>query len=491
MNLIEPIHEHARKRPHATAIITSRQHISWSVLDNLIWSTAKILSEHGLNPGDRVGLSMAHPVIHLITSLALARMGVAHIAIPVLESHQTRNELVKMLELKCIVCDLEKIRITTPNAFLMNKLAGAKIDTAQQDKLKSPNSHLTWLILQSSGTTGKPKFAELDHATARDRFVRFLTLYGCNSEDIFWTASRPDFAVAKQRLTYSLIAGAAVCLPNMGPISLDLIQFLNRHQVSLACGTPSHLHQMIAIGSPVPSLRAFEARSAFIHEKLRLDFKATINPHLFIVYGTNESDALTLARPTQQSVADTVGFTTESMEIEVVNQHGLPRPALETGEIRVRGPGLVTEYVNNPQATAKAFKAGWFYPGDLGYFTTEGALILQGRTDDLMIFDGMNIYPAEIETVLSSHPAVREAAAFAVNHEQFQDLPVAAVTLKEQASEKHLIDFSKTLLGVKHPRRIFVIKEFPRNQMGKILKRELAAMITKMSGKKLDVATQS
>ena len=141
----------------------------------------------------------------------------------------------------------------------------------------------------------------------------------------------------------------------------------------------------------------FEARSAFINEKLRLDFKSKIRANLYVVYGTNEGEAIALASPDLQAGApNTVGVATESIKIEVVNEQDISKPAFETGEVRVRGPGVVGSYLDNPEATAKSFKGGWFYPGDLGYLTKEGALVLQGRKDDMMIFDGMNIYPAEI-----------------------------------------------------------------------------------------------
>ena len=334
--------------------------------------------------------------------------------------------------------------------------------------------------MQSSGTTGITKFSELSHFSANDRFIRFLSLYECNHEDIFFALSRLDFPVAKQRLIFSLIAGAAVFISTFRSITANLVTLLNQHQISLACGTPSHLTQLIAIGIPIPSLRAFEARSAFINEKLRLDFKSKINHNLYIVYGTNEGDALALASPTlQRQVPNTVGIATKLIEIEIVDMHHTPQPPFETGEVRVRGPGLVTKYLNNLAANSKSFKDGWFYPGDLGYLTKEGALILQGRKDDMMIFDGMNIYPAEIENVLSSHPAVKEVAAFPLKHERFQEVPVAAVTLNEAVTEKDLIEFCKTPLGIKHPKRIFILKEFPRNQIGKILKRELSSVIWK------------
>lgn len=483
MNLIEPIHKHAINRPDAPAIITPQRIVSWSELDSLIWSTARKLSEFGLIAGHRVGITMAHPVIHLVTALALARMGVAHIAIPASESDHVRNELSTKLGLKAIVSDLEKIVAAKSNSLLLEKLNIVNISAGQKKNLISISGDLTWLILQSSGTTGSPKFAELSHDSANDRFDRFLPLFECNYNDIFWAASRPDFVVAKQRLTFSLLSGAAVCLSSFGTISAELINFLNNQKVSLACGTPSHLHQLIEVGISIPSLRVFEARSAFINEKLRQDFKSKISHNLHIVYGTNEGEALTLASPTLQlHTPNTVGVATESIDIEIVDDNDKPKRALDTGEVRVRGRGVVKKYLNNPEATAKSFKNGWFYPGDLGYLTEEGALILQGRKDDMMIFDGMNIYPAEIENVLSSLPAVNDTAAFAIKHEKFQDVPVAAVTLNEPISEKELIDFCKIQLGIKHPKRIFILKEFPRNPMGKILKRELSSVVMKMIG---------
>jgi acyl-CoA synthetase (AMP-forming)/AMP-acid ligase II len=212
-----------------------------------------------------------------------------------------------------------------------------------------------------------------------------------------------------------------------------------------------------------------------------MHFKSKINRNLYIVYGTNEGEALALASPSlQEQIPNTVGIAARSIDIEIVDEHAKRKPALDTGEVRVRGPGVITTYLNNAEATAKSFKDGWFYPGDLGYLTEEGALVLQGRKDDMMIFDGINIYAAEIETVLSAHPAVNDVASFAIKHERYQDVPVAAVTLKELVSEKELIDFCRIPLGIKHPKRIFILKEFPRNQMGKVLKHELSLVVMKI-----------
>jgi cyanophycin synthetase len=474
MNLTELIHQHAKDRADGRAVIIQNGNISWSELDGLLWTTAARLATKGLVAGDRVGLAIAHPVIHFLTSMSLARLGVSHVAVPIPIKEDSTREVFQTLQLKAVICADGHSIPHHLNPIELKTLEIRSISSALKRQLSCDDGNRSWLILQSSGTTGAPKHADLTHSIAYERFDRFQPLFDCNQGDIFWAASHPSFVVAKQRLAFNLMAGSTICLPTSNIVSESLVHFLNHHKVTVACGTPSHLHQLISIAEPIPSLRCFEARSAFINEKLRLNFKSKINKNLYIVYGTNEGEALTLASPTMQdAVPDTVGSATQGVSIEIVDSLNVPRPCMETGEIRVRGPGIISKYLNNPEASSKSFIDGWFYPGDLGYLTQDGLLVLQGRKDDMMIFDGINIYPIEIENALSAHPAVVEVAAFSIKHDQYQDVPVAAVTLKEAVSENALIDYSREKIGVKHPRKIVVLKEFPRNEMGKILKRQL------------------
>ena len=476
-NLVDLLHRHAAERPDGLAVISSSGRLSRSQLDDLIWSTALALHGGGIRASDRVGITMLHPVLHLVACLALARIGAAQVALPAADGEQARTAIRDKLALKTVICDKTKLRDEIPGSILLDRIDTREVGAAQRDAIASRDPSLTWLILQSSGTTGSPKFAELSHEGALARFARYLPLFHTTADDVFWAASRLDFVVAKQRTLHALMAGASVCLPVGMPIAGALVEFLNRTGVTLACGTPSHLHQLIGVGTPMPSLRVFEARSAVIDEKLRQTFRNVVSPNLHIVYATNEGEALAHADPAlQHEVPNTVGRPTGSVELQIVDDRGQPLPPGQTGEIRVRGPGIVGAYLGNPEATARSFRDGWFHPGDLGYLTPEGALMLQGRKDDMMIFDGMNIYPAEIENALCAHPAVREAAAFPLEHERFQDVPVAAVTLHGEASESTLIEHCKALIGIRHPHRVFVLEEFPRNPMGKILKRELVSI---------------
>ncbi|HRN76822.1 class I adenylate-forming enzyme family protein [Ottowia sp.] len=484
MNIVDPIHRHALAKPDRPAVITSRGTLSWAGLDRMLWSAAKMLHDRGLRAGDRVGLKMIDPVPQLIVFLALARIGVAHVVMPFAGDDKARRSLQERLAIAMILCDSEAVHSTIPGSMLIDRLVMNDVDRPDQLRLRVDAGDLPWLVIQSSGTTGAPKFAELTHARSFQQLDNFAAVLPCSGDDIFWPASRLDFLMAKRQTLFCLQQGAAVYLPASNLISEQLVRELSEKRITLACGTPSHLYQLIGVGQPLPALRAFDARSATIGEELRREFKSRISRGLYVIYGTSEAGVLTCAAPDDQSaMPNTVGAAVGSVELEIVDERGaLLAPGL-TGEVRVKSPAIIESYLDDPEATGRSFKGGWFYPGDLGYLTNDGALVLQGRRDDMMIFDGMNIFPAEIENALRSHHAVREAAAFAVNHWRFQDVPVAAVTLRGRVSEQELVEHCGRILGFRNPLRIWIIKDFPRNPMGKILKRELVRHLVQ-SGKK-------
>jgi acyl-CoA synthetase (AMP-forming)/AMP-acid ligase II len=141
----------------------------------------------------------------------------------------------------------------------------------------------------------------------------------------------------------------------------------------------------------------------------------------------------------------------------------------------IRGLASSDGYAGNPGRRAAAFRDGWFLPGDLGKLTADGDLIYYGRADHMMIMNGMNLYPAEIERVLAAHPAVRDVAVVPLRHRVHQDLPFAAVVLKPgaQSSEAELMAHARDRLGVRAPRRILILERIPRTGEGKLIAREL------------------
>jgi len=138
--------------------------------------------------------------------------------------------------------------------------------------------------------------------------------------------------------------------------------------------------------------------------------------------------------------------------------------------------GMATGYVDNPSQTAQRFRDGWFYPGDVGTLRGDGQLIVQGRRDDMIVLNGLNIFPAEIERVLERHPSVAEAAALPLPSTVHGQIPVAAVVLRagESVTAAELRRFCHQHLGLRTPRRVLVLDQLPKNSQGKTMKRDLA-----------------
>ena len=212
---------------------------------------------------------------------------------------------------------------------------------------------------------------------------------------------------------------------------------------------------------------------------------------MFIGYGTNEFGEATFANAaTQMAHPGTVGMPAPGVELRIAGPDGAPLAPGATGEILLRAEGMFSGYLNDPEGTEAAFKDGWYRPGDLGALTEDGALLFKGRRDDLMIRDGINIYPREIEDVLEAVAGVKEAAAFPFASESQGQFPVAAVTVKDAARTPAQLDqFCQALTGIcdarlgpKAPARIWIVKRMPRNEAGKILKTDLANLALKELG---------
>ena len=162
--------------------------------------------------------------------------------------------------------------------------------------------------------------------------------------------------------------------------------------------------------------------------------------------------------------------------MRIVDEEGHPVPTGSMGEIIARGPQLMTEYWNQPDATAETLRDGWLHTGDAGFVDDEGYLYIRDRIKDVIVWSARNVYPADVEDVLAQHPAVQEAAVIGVPDPETGEAVKALVVLREgsTASEKELIDFcADSLAEYQRPSSVEFVDAFPRNALGKVLKRTL------------------
>ena len=173
---------------------------------------------------------------------------------------------------------------------------------------------------------------------------------------------------------------------------------------------------------------------------------------------------------------DSAGKPCINVEVEVVDEKGKGLKSGEIGEVIARGYHSMKGYWKLPEATAETLKDGWVYTGDMGYMDSKGFLFLVDRKKDLIISGAFNIYPAEVETVIITHPAVKEALVIGVPDDTWGEAVKAIVVLKEgsDVTDQDIITFCKDKgLGFKSPKSIDFVKEIPRNPYGKIDKKTL------------------
>ncbi len=184
-----------------------------------------------------------------------------------------------------------------------------------------------------------------------------------------------------------------------------------------------------------------------------------------------------------------VGREVTVAKVRIMGEDGNFLPPGEIGEIVARSDQVMREYWKNPAATAETFRGGWLHTRDMGYLDEDGYVFLVDRKDDMIVSGGFNVYPKEVEDVLYMHPAVLEAAVFGVPHEKWGETVKAAVSLKKgrTATEEEIIEFSKKhLAGYKKPTSVDFIEELPKNQNGKILRKDLKAPYWKGKERKIN-----
>jgi acyl-CoA synthetase (AMP-forming)/AMP-acid ligase II len=261
------------------------------------------------------------------------------------------------------------------------------------------------------------------------------------------------------------------------------VDTLNRRRATFIYLTPAHLHALLealpAGGPPLlPAVRVLRAGSMPISQGTVIRTIERLSPNLVTSYGTNDTDSrIALAEAACLTrYPGCAGTVCPGVELQIVDPDGREVPRGAMGEVRVRVPDMPAGYIDDPEASARSFRDGWFHPGDLAVMNDEGVLFLKGRTDDLMNFQGMKVLPADIEEAMLEHPDVAEAAAFPLYSERDQHVPVVAVVLREgrQGRGRDLVQWAARQLAGRSPARIFVLARLPRNAAGKVDRRALA-----------------
>jgi len=482
MNIADAIARHARENPYSAAILAGDRIIDFRKLDAAIDRVAVEFYEQGLRSGATVGISIPASPLHLITVYALARLGVVHLTLPVQDSAAARGALAFRFGVQAIVSDRPQNSLTQ---FTLVKVDPAWLAPATREiQPVSVRTHggTPWKIVLSSGTTAAPKAVLATHETEFGWHSRGHPPFPVGSR--FLSTIDMNFSYGLRLNMQALNSGACVVLTVAGN-ARALFDEIDIHGITHLAATPRHLMDALPdlpLDAPrCPNIRYLSVAGSIMPEKLRQQIRRRMTPNLHVKYGSNEVGYVVEAPPElQDGLPDVLGRAVAGVQYEIVDDQGSVVPPGDVGRIRFRGEAFPPGYADNPEATAAAFADGWFAPGDLARVGTEGEIYFMGRADDMINFDGVKLYPADIESCLLRHEAVVEAAAFAMPSERFQDVPAAAVVLRPDClalATKDLIIFCNQHLGLRAPRVVHVVSALPKNAMGKVLKKDLARML--------------
>ena len=334
-------------------------------------------------------------------------------------------------------------------------------------------------IMYTSGTTGLPKGVVHTHNTAIWAILSIAATVEYQEADRY-LAALPMFHVgALTPLAVNVYRGATSVVMRAFDPTLAW-QLIEREKITAGLMVPAMLNFMLQVGAAkqtdYSTVRWIMTGAAPVPVALTQKY-ADMGIGVLQVYGLTESCGPACVMDSDNAIRrpESTGKAFFHTDVRVVNEAGEPCAPGVAGEVVVRGPHIMREYWNRPEATAETLKDGWLHTGDVAVMDAEGFVAIQDRIKDMIISGGENVYPAEVENVLMSHPQIVEAAVIGLPSEKWGESPLAIVVRRDdELTVAEVLDFCRgKLAGYKRPQAVEFVSEIPRNPSGKILKRVL------------------
>ena len=489
-NIATWLSDRAASDPNLPAIKQGEHILTYGALDNASSRCASLLADRGVAAGDRVALIMPNVAYFPVAYYAILRLGAVVVPMnPLLKageiSYAWKDAGVKVAVVFAMFAEEAakaaeitgtEVVVVTPGEF-ESSLAAA----TPAEGVAERSSDDTAVILYTSGTTGNPKGAELSHDNLGSNVRTDLaTLMPLGPGDVVF-GGLPLFHSFGQTcgLNASIAAGACLTLlPKFdGEEALRIVQ---DDQVTVFLGVPTMYMALLAVTDPgrfdTSRLKLAASGGASLPVEVLYEVQRRFGFQLLEGYGLSETSPIaSFNHPDRPSKPGSVGIPIAGVEFQLWSPDGTEVAEGEVGEIVIRGENVMKGYWNNPDATAEAMRGGWFHSGDLATRDEDGFYFIVDRKKDMILRNGLNVYPREVEEVLYSHPAVAEAAVFGVPDALHGEEIAALVTLKDGASatEDEIRDYVKEKIAAYKYPRIIRFGALPKGPTGKILKREI------------------
>jgi long-chain acyl-CoA synthetase len=490
-NLAQIVRDAEAARGEFLALRHGDRALTYAELALASGQAAALLREAGIRPGDRAAMMMPNVLAYPVLFYGILAAGA--VVVPM-------NPLLKSREVAHYLGDSGASVIFAWDAAAGEAAKGAAESGAQVIRVAEPDAQALlgdrppladWaernddddaVILYTSGTTGRPKGAELTHANLyRNAEVTATTLITASPGDVLM-GCLPLFHSFGLTcgLNASVIGGACLSLlPRFDPAAV--LEMIGGQQVTIFEGVPTMYSAMLnhpARGAAdTSSLRLCVSGGAALPVEVLRGFEEAFDCAILEGYGLSEtSPVASFNHPDAERKPGSIGTPIAGVEMRVLDAAGSALPAGEIGEIAIRGHNVMKGYWGKPEATAEAIPDGWFRTGDLARTDEDGYFFIVDRKKELIIRGGYNVYPREVEEALHEHPGVAEVAVVGIPHDSLGEEVGAAVALKPgaEATADELRAFAKERVAAyKYPRHVWLVDELPKGPTGKILRREV------------------
>jgi len=492
----------AEKYPHREFLICDEIRRTYKQVDARVNSLGNALLDIGVRKGDRVGSYLGNCPEIVENYLAANKIGAIPVPInfrlsgPEIAGILNHSKAKVLFLGKEFIPVMKSIRseLTSIQHFIVvghgtNGGMLSSEDLIERNPSNHPGIHIGpddySMLMYTAGTTGFPKGVFTRHRSD------IWAIMNSTWYDMVLGRVRPTDTMAYplplfHKAAYITVVsqmmkfGRCVIMRSFDPA--ELLRLIQEEKINLFAMVPAVANAILQ----VPDLQAYDLSSwntvrctgAPFPVALKKRF-AQIFPQVDICdnYGMTEVPTISM-HVTREKVTNalTAGKPHPFTEVKLLDDDDREVPPGEIGEVCVRSPALFSEYFENPKANEQAFYGGWFHTSDMGMFDDEGNLYIKDRKNDMIIAGGENIYPAEVEQVLFTHPKILEISCIGIPDERFGEAVMAVVVLKpgESMTEEEAIEYASEHLGkFKVPKRVAFVDQLPRSAVGKVLRREL------------------
>lgn len=488
----------AADTPHAEALRFVGESWTFGRLDEMVNRLCAYLSSNGMTSGDHIGVLMANSPAMVSCVFAMVRLGA--VLVP-LNTRLTAAELAWQIEradcafVLCTAQTEAQARESSGNRIPLIVLSAEPpaferwLETFA-NKSNSSGQHLSAGVLESiqaivftSGTTGHPKGAMITFGNHLWSAIGSAFRLGVRPEDR-WLACLPLYHVGGLAILFrSCLYGTAVVLSE-GYDTKNVLASLAKDQVTIVSLIPTMLGWLLDEGltkDTAPLLRLVLLGGAPAHPEL-LERAQTAGIPVAVSYGLTEaaSQVATLPPESVPAKPGSAGRPLLFTAITIIDQQGKEATPGIPGEVAVTGPTVMAGYYADPQASSAALDKGWLRTGDVGYIDQDGDLWVIDRRSDLIVSGGENVYPAEVERVLRTHPAVKAACVVGLSDAVWGRQVAAMVVLKDSSTvtRNELLAFCRQYLaGYKLPRLFVFVDDLPKTGSGKVHRHKVMEMM--------------